>query len=336
MSAAKEGTASIGFVRALLDFLKERNFNLDRLGAESLVADVSDQRIPIARFQELFEQAIVATSDEDLPLKVAQTIRPRHLGVAGYVALTCANLAEAIQVLLRYEQLVDNINAAEAVQKDGHGELHWRPLMASPPPLFMQLSLANWACLARRLTERPDLQFQAHFSFAAPADVSYYTQLFGLPALFEQPATKLVGPIEYLQLPVTLADPEEHARFRAQAEARLREQPGDSEFVRQVKVVVGQGLSRGGVRLEDVAVQLKLSPRALQYRLEERGLRYRDVLDEVRRVAAERYLCDPALSLADTAFLLGYAEQSGFQQAFKRWTGQTPGEYRSRAIAGAS
>ena len=30
----------------------------------------------------------------------------------------------------------------------------------------------------------------------------------------------------------------------------------------------------------------------------------------------------------DAAFLLGYAEQSAFNHAFKRWTGATPRDYR--------
>ena len=51
-------------------------------------------------------------------------------------------------------------------------------------------------------------------------------------------------------------------------------------------------------------------------------------MDTVRRELAERYLAEPTLDLTDLAFLLGYSEQSAFQRAFKRWTGQTPGEYR--------
>ncbi|HCB38720.1 MAG TPA: AraC family transcriptional regulator, partial [Gammaproteobacteria bacterium] len=43
---------------------------------------------------------------------------------------------------------------------------------------------------------------------------------------------------------------------------------------------------------------------------------------------ARHYLNDPNMSLVDVAFLLGFSEQSPFTKAFKRWTGETPGEYR--------
>ncbi|WP_462322566.1 helix-turn-helix domain-containing protein [Halochromatium sp.] len=35
-----------------------------------------------------------------------------------------------------------------------------------------------------------------------------------------------------------------------------------------------------------------------------------------------------APDLAEVAFLTGFAEQSGFTRAFKRWAGQTPRSYR--------
>jgi AraC-like DNA-binding protein len=40
-------------------------------------------------------------------------------------------------------------------------------------------------------------------------------------------------------------------------------------------------------------------------------------------------MADPGLSLLDVAFLLAFSEQSAFHRAFKRWSGITPGEYRS-------
>jgi AraC-like DNA-binding protein len=40
------------------------------------------------------------------------------------------------------------------------------------------------------------------------------------------------------------------------------------------------------------------------------------------------HLRDLAMSLADIAFLLGFADQSAFTRAFRRWTDDTPSAFR--------
>ena len=39
-------------------------------------------------------------------------------------------------------------------------------------------------------------------------------------------------------------------------------------------------------------------------------------------------LRDESKSIGDIAFLTGFSEQSAFNRAFKKWTNQTPSEFR--------
>jgi AraC-like DNA-binding protein len=66
----------------------------------------------------------------------------------------------------------------------------------------------------------------------------------------------------------------------------------------------------------------------MQRRLDEHGVAFVDLLDEVRAQLAKNKLQGSDLSLAEIGFLLGFSDQSSFTRAFKRWTGQTPKEYR--------
>jgi AraC-like DNA-binding protein len=87
---------------------------------------------------------------------------------------------------------------------------------------------------------------------------------------------------------------------------------------------------QGEPRREVVAQTLHLSQRTLQRRLQEEGTSYQQLLDDTRRELAEQYLGQVDLTLLEVAYLLGFADPSNFFRAFRRWFGETPGEYRSR------
>jgi AraC-like DNA-binding protein len=74
---------------------------------------------------------------------------------------------------------------------------------------------------------------------------------------------------------------------------------------------------------------MTMSDRTLQRRLEDLGISYSDILGEVRHELSREYLREPDVSIAEVAWLLGFSDQSAFGRAFKRWTGQSPGAWRS-------
>ena len=87
--------------------------------------------------------------------------------------------------------------------------------------------------------------------------------------------------------------------------------------------------------IEAVAGHLAITPRNLQLKLQKEGTSFRKLRDEVRKEIAVGYLKEDNDSICEIALLLGFADQSAFQHAFKRWTGKTPGEYRRHLIRGS-
>ncbi|MEA5573021.1 helix-turn-helix transcriptional regulator [Calothrix sp. UHCC 0171] len=72
-----------------------------------------------------------------------------------------------------------------------------------------------------------------------------------------------------------------------------------------------------------------VSIRQLQRELQAENTSYQQILDKTRKELALQYLNNLEISIHDVAFLLGFSEPS----AFKRWTGQTPKNYRSSSLA---
>jgi AraC-like DNA-binding protein len=77
-----------------------------------------------------------------------------------------------------------------------------------------------------------------------------------------------------------------------------------------------------------VARDLGMSERSLRRHLATEGTSYRDVVRAALEASASRLLRDPARTVKQTAATLGFADAAAFGNAFKRWTGMTPGEYR--------
>ncbi|HXV83613.1 MAG TPA: helix-turn-helix transcriptional regulator [Candidatus Binatia bacterium] len=75
---------------------------------------------------------------------------------------------------------------------------------------------------------------------------------------------------------------------------------------------------------------MAITPRTLQRQLKEQGMEFKHLVDDTRRRFALSYLRQRRNTLTEIAFLLGYAEVSAFNRAFKRWTGFPPLAYRGR------
>ena len=67
-----------------------------------------------------------------------------------------------------------------------------------------------------------------------------------------------------------------------------------------------------------------MSTRSFSRRLAAEETTYEEVVDQLRRSLALRYLKDPGMSLSQISWLLGYECSSSFSHAFRRWTGSSP------------
>jgi AraC-like DNA-binding protein len=74
------------------------------------------------------------------------------------------------------------------------------------------------------------------------------------------------------------------------------------------------------------------SKRTLQRFLHARGRTFSQLLDEALFNRSISLLNDPAVSVTEIAYRLGYSEPAHFSRAFRRLTGMSPREYRERIV----
>jgi len=136
--------------------------------------------------------------------------------------------------------------------------------------------------------------------------------------------------IDARALPLIHSDPYLNDLLLKHCEAALAYRRGDvSQLRTRVENAISLVLPHGRVLVEDVARSLGMSERTLARKLSDEGLNFTEILQQLRRDLAVRYLDDRKLHVSKIAWLLGFHEVSAFTHAFKRWTGKIPRQIRT-------
>ena len=103
------------------------------------------------------------------------------------------------------------------------------------------------------------------------------------------------------------------------------------DFPAQVRLGIAEALRTSQPTITSISRLFSLHPRTLQRRLSAEGTSFADILDEVRREAAHRYLTTTDLPVGQIALMVGFGEQSTLTHAARRWYGTSPRELRRAA-----
>jgi AraC-like DNA-binding protein len=102
------------------------------------------------------------------------------------------------------------------------------------------------------------------------------------------------------------------------------------DLVSEVKRAIGETLESGDTSLESVAKRLDIPSRRLRSQLAEANTSFNQILADYRSRLARRLLARTSEPIEQIVYLTGFSEPSTFYRAFKRWTSETPVEYRKR------
>lgn len=329
-SRRSNNTASISYLRGLLDYVQARGVTPEQLlDSRQVNLDARDARLPESECAALFDRAAALLKDDAIGLHAGEQIRPGHYGALGYVAMNCATLGEALAGLRRYHALVLDIGPMQQTMEDGQLCLSWNPDVEHPFRQMAEYNLAGLVTFARWISGRANNPLRIDFTYAAPADLSEHQRVLGCPLRFSQDRYRLLMAMDWLAQPLIQPDASMRAMMEQLAERQMQSLArGDA--IADARAAIARRLGEGDVELNAIASQLHLSARTLQRKLQDASLSFTQLVDDVRRELAERYLADTTLDLVDIAFLLGYSEQSAFTRAYKRWTGRAPNAARAQ------
>lgn len=290
--------------------------------------------VPDTDYYALCERA--AREDAEgysLSVRVGSSMRCDDYGAFGLAWKTAPNLRASYARAERYGLVLTSVSTYEVIDDGDHtfmrlnrdGERH----------LGMRLSneqtLVAVTQISREVSVEPFFPVAVHFRHPPPVNLSAHEAYFGCPLVFSSDRDALqIDPARF-GVPNKLGDEAVSGFFDAHLDREVEELAADSALAGQVRARITRSLSEGVPTMSQVAARLGTSGRTLQRRLGEQGYTFQTLVDDARRELSEDLLRATDYSLAEIAFLTGFAEQSSFTRAFKRWAGQTPRSFRLKA-----
>jgi len=290
-------------------------------------------RIANDKLHDFLAQVIPASGDPCFGLNAARHIQASTFDLLGFIALNCANLKEAMEQVILYEQINGGNGRTKMLEFGQHVLVSWQlhNHLESVRRHMTENVLASWFGYAKDIIHLDGRPLKIWFEHDAPTEnaaLDIYQQVFGCEVVFNQQASGLLITREQLETLFPQANADILQALQQQASQKLLEVDRHRSLGTQVKNRLRIMLNQSIPSRELIAEQLGISSRTLQRQLNKEEKNYKDLLLEVREELAEHYLKNTTLNLADIAKKLGFSEVRSFQRSYKAWTGRPPGQNR--------
>ena len=323
------------FARTVVEDLLARGFTPEQVFRNSgFGPELLTEENPVAGFgaiAALFERAAELTGNDIFGFELGQTSEIRRSGLIAYVGLSSPTLRDALKNVARYRRVYSDAIELNTDRLDSDGVLEWSFRIPTRVPHRQQVEFfaAGLFSMLRQSVNRQICPERVCFRHARNTNIRAFERFFGCQVQFGAGINAFRFKLSDLNLPLVTADNELYKVLTRYCQEVLRCKSGNaSDLIIEVDRAIADLLALGEASQENVAKKLGMSPRTLARRLAREDTTFFSTLEAMRKSLAVSYLRDSDLALAEVAFLLGYAGLSSFNEAFKRWMGKTPGQYR--------
>lgn len=287
--------------------------------------DEPDGRVSFAALVRVLEAAARQPGCSDIGLAVGGASTLRLLGTLGSLLRAGPTVGHALQSLVNLQRLHGEGLAAFSVD---HGHCVEVGFVALAPGSVRLATLYDTAAamIAACVHEisggavRPTGVALPH----RIDDRAVYRAHFGSRVLCQTDHAALF--FEKRALALDVMEPDPGRRCEIAIGLKL---PADDLVTRLYRGIRLQFAWTGSPRVEDFAAQVGISARSLSRRLAERGLSFSDVLRQVRYDLSRQLLAETDRQMCEVASACGYRDGAPFQRTFRRWSGTSPGRWRS-------
>ena len=165
------------------------------------------------------------------------------------------------------------------------------------------------------------------FDYKSPGNFDQYKEIFRCPLRFSQEMTQIYYPVDWLERSIETYDPQTGEVLGALRTSLHEKLSSGGDIVNDVKMALRRQPGKFP-SVERIAESLAMSSRTLRRKLGQQNVRYQNLLDEERRHVAEDFLLNTTMTIQQISDQCGFNDAQNFSQAFRRWQGMTPTEFR--------
>ena len=325
---------------------------LDRLGGDSQAMlqeagikpedlNVRGQFISWLAFQRLLYNAANQLNAPDLGLRWAEQYKPGLNNFGPIIALLVVSkdIRSFIQRWIEYARIHTMGSYTQLIEGEADGlpegvarAVIWFNYAAFDSRQEKEALISIFYKLIRDNLGTANLKpIKVGFPHRPMFDLETYERHFSCPIEFNADYTYIDFPLEILDRRIGLGFNPGQKLFDRHVESAMRKtQGGQVNFSAQVGLMLPHILGVGKSDGANVAATLGVSLRKMQRLLKDEDSSYSDILDEVRQSMSTQLLQNSDMSVTRIAKLLDYKSPVAFSNAFKRWRGMSPRDYRNR------
>ncbi len=293
----------------------------------------SNSSISGSQFVQLVQNAHTLYDDPAFGIHYGEYLTVSTHGWIGFTLMSCSNLKEALDVVLRYYQTIFSLISLDLAERDGMTILAFDvPYnVGNIKSAMIEGFLVGFWSVINSVLKGFDFSAKIRLQIQQQPYHQMLNELYDSKVKYGCDVNEIYFDSSLLELRMTAADPQTTQLAREQCENLKRLADAKETLSQQVRAKLFVHKKRLP-KLKEIAQLFNMHPRTMGRYLCKDGTSYQELLDEVREVLAMEYLANPNILIEDIAYSLNFNDTSSFYRAFKRWTGITPSEQRKKLI----
>ena len=290
-----------------------------------------DFRLTMEQHERFIKRAIALTGNPHLALEMKDYAFEATSSAVLILFATSGRVSKALRLITHYNPIYTRTLSSSLVEMETGPVLVVDPHLNDEAVTYFALSSFTvfLDTFFQTALNGAHLVKHARLALPEPKGFTAVRDRFGFAVTFDCPRTEIHLARELIDKPLKTADPQTTRLITEYCEKQLADLNAEVSMSDAVSSLIIEHIS-APPNLSEAAIMIGLSARSLRRHLQSEGTTYQLLLNEARRTLSIKLLRETTEPVSAIAYEIGFEHPSHFGRAFKKWTGQSPSDFRAR------